>query len=90
MGKVSEPKQCKDKACGQMIRFIENSRTGRKMPVDADRVIVQHENSGMIVTEDGRVIKDPPVGTVGYAPHWVTCAGAERFRRPTPIDTRRQ
>lgn len=93
MAKVSEPKPCRDKECGAMIRFIENPRTGKKMPVDAEPVIVRvNSSSQVIVTEDGQVVKGPSLGSVGYTPHWVTCPGAAKFKsfkKPAPIDTRR-
>jgi hypothetical protein len=82
MSRISEPKPCKSVECGQMIRFIENVSTGRKMPVNAEKTIVEPGNECAIVTEQGRFMKNARAGTVGYVPHWLTCPSAGKFKKP--------
>lgn len=59
-------KTCRHEQCKARIVFLR-SRTGSKVPVDADGVTADHTDY------------DPKLGHVS---HFATCPGAAGFRRP--------
>jgi hypothetical protein len=82
------------KSCGKYIRFIKTIG-GKYMPCDVEVVPFWKpgvEDAGKplakIVTECGHVLSvklDGQLGTeagTGYTPHWATCSGANKHRKP--------
>lgn len=72
--------------CNKQIGFILNHATDRRIPVDPISVMRTEPDATKnpyktIITDQGQTLKDPPVGTVGYTPHWVTCDNPARFRK---------
>jgi hypothetical protein len=89
---VSRPVPCR--SCGAPIRFIEVPTSGKKMPVDADRLTeFLLDEAGLprviLVTERGLTregrrasLTTPGAEPVeGYTPHWATCTEPSRWRR---------
>jgi len=60
--------RCKDKGCGAEIEFVNNPKTGKKIPVEPKKV--------WILTDDGKMVK-------GKVCHFSTCPGADTFRKRT-------
>lgn len=84
---ISDVKLCRAPECRAKIRFIMNPATGKLMPVDAEKVRLESGAKAVVVTDEGRVVKDAPVGTVGYIPHWITCKNAKAFKKPPSSKT---
>jgi hypothetical protein len=53
------------KACGVPIQWIETA-SGSRMPAETTELT--------IITATGRLAK-------GFTPHWISCPGANQFRR---------
>jgi len=72
------------RACGKQIGFITSTITGKRIPVDPLSIYVETEkqqNAGTLINEQGITMKNPPIGTIAFAPHWSTCTDPNRFRK---------
>lgn len=60
------------KSCGAEILFVTMRNTGKKMPVDKERLSVVLANNDLT---DGHIWQDC------YKPHWATCNNPDKFRK---------
>ena len=71
------------KTCGAEIKWIR-TKSGKNMPVDAEKVKFVPGGKNIVVTENGETVraKISEYGTeTGYIPHWATCTDPNRHRR---------
>jgi hypothetical protein len=82
---MSEMRLTECRGCGAKIGFLKNPRTGKWMPVNPERVTgVDAPDDGVLIAENGAVLRGVLPEDVGYVPHWSTCPVAGDFRRGRP------
>ena len=69
------------RGCGAEVRWIKSAKSGKPMICDAALVISKGDNPReVLITPDGRYLRNPKEGAQGYIDHHATCPNANDFR----------
>jgi hypothetical protein len=84
-GAMMKTTECR--SCKAQIGFILTIGKGKRMPVNPNSVMRTNPNDEenpykTLISEQGQILKNPAVGTIGFVPHWATCNDSNRFRKP--------
>jgi len=67
--------------CGAEVVWIK-TLSGKSMICDAQQVMADGANLGLVLVRDnGVIVRNPVAGTVGREPHWGKCPKAGQFRK---------
>lgn len=69
------------RGCGAEVRWVKSAKSGKPMICDPTLVTADGTNERQVlITPDGRYIRNPEKGTTGYVDHHATCPNADDFR----------